>query len=248
METVMKTLTTLRSAAVATFAVAALSVPTIAQANDYNNCSAQSQEEQLVAGLIGAVLGGVAGSQLAGNGARSEGSALGAIAGGIAGAAIADGNNDCDKRQNPSYNNRNYSGQTYGTRTVYQPTRTRGYNNGYRTTGYSDRGYRRSDNRGYNRRGYDNRGYNNRRGYDNRSHNGYNNGNGSGLRAQLEDVRYRLYDLRDQNRRIERHLRRDHHNYRLLRRQERVCDEILRLEKKERRIKRKLNRQANYRY
>ena len=249
----MKTLTTLRSAALATFAVAAISLPTVAQARDYNDCSSKSQEEQLVAGLIGAVIGGVAGSQISGDGARTEGSAIGAIAGGIAGAAIADGQNDCDKikrRGNNSYDNR-----SYGSRTVYQPTRTRGYNNrnnnGYRTAGYNQRGYRNNGyNNGSNRR--NNRGYNNRRndrGYNNRRHNGYNNSYGynSGTRAQLEDVRYRLMDLRKQNRTIERHLAYYHNDYDLLQRQERVCNEILRLEKKERRLKRRLRGNNNYR-
>jgi len=229
----MKTLTPLRSAAVATFAVAALSLPTMAQASDYKNCGSKSQEEQVIAGLIGAVIGGVAGSQLAGNGARTEGSAIGAIAGGIAGAAIADGQNDCDKVQRRG--NNVYSGQTYGRTTpVYQPRRTRGYNNGYRTTGYNQRGYntRRND-----------RGYNNR---SRQTHNGYgNNGGYSNLRAQLEDVRYRLHDLRDQNRRLERRIRRDHHNDRLIHRQERVYSEIRRLERKQRRLQRRLNKR-NY--
>ncbi|GEM_PF-6193550 len=42
---------------------------------------------------IGAGLGGIIGSQIAGNGVRSEGSAIGAVVGGLAGAAIANSTN-----------------------------------------------------------------------------------------------------------------------------------------------------------
>jgi len=227
----MKTLTPLRSAAVATFAVAALSLPTMAQASDYKNCGSKSQEEQLVAGLIGAVIGGVAGSQIAGNGARTEGSAIGAIAGGIAGAAIADGNNDCDKKVQRRGNN-TYSGNTYGTRTVYQPARTPAVYDRRVTT---RRVYQPRRTNGYRSNRNTNYGYNN--GYR-QAHNGYDRS--YNLRAQLEDVRYRLHDLRDENRRLERRIRRDHHNERLIHRQEKLYSEIRRLKRKERRLKRRL--------
>lgn len=55
--------------------------------------SSSNANDQVVGGLIGAVAGGVIGSQVAGNGARTEGSILGALIGGAAGAAIAENNN-----------------------------------------------------------------------------------------------------------------------------------------------------------
>ena len=217
----MKTIKTLRSAALATFAVAAVSLPTLAQAQTYNSgyynpsaeCKSDENDAQLVGGLLGAAIGGVAGSEIAGRGDQTEGAVIGAIIGGIAGAAIGDESVNCDKRRGRAYNT-NYSGQTYGnTRTITR--------NGYQTVTYPY--------------GYDNnRRYDNRRGYNNGR--GYNNSD----RRQLQDVRYRLRDLRDKNARIERRLRRHGHNYELVRRQERVCNEILRLEKKERRLSRRV--------
>jgi len=99
-----------------------------------------------VAGAIGAVLGGVLGSQVSGNGARTEGSVLGAVLGGVAGAAIADGNNDCDKiRSGSTYRTTTNSG--YNRAPVVTTVRhdTRSYNRGYTTTSRSyNRGYSNS--------------------------------------------------------------------------------------------------------
>ena len=79
--------------------------------------SAQStfSDNQLIGGLIGATAGGVFGSQVSGNGARTEGSAIGAVVGGIAGLALAGGNN------NNRSNNTTYSQPVYSSapRTVY---------------------------------------------------------------------------------------------------------------------------------
>jgi len=69
-------------------------------------------------------LGGVLGSQVAGSGARTEGSVLGAVLGGVAGAAIA-GNGNNGRR---SYGGNGY----YNGNTGYYG----GYNNGYSQSGY----------------------------------------------------------------------------------------------------------------
>lgn len=229
----MKMLTTLRAATFATLAGAAISLPTLAQATDYNNtgyydpgqkCRSQENDAQLIGGLLGAVVGGVAGSQVAGNGARTEGSVIGALLGGLAGAAIGDESVDCDKKRRQRIYGTTYSGQTYGRRApviydrtvtprrVYQPARTRTYrsnngyrNNGYRTTDYSYGGHDRYDSN----------------------------------RAQLKDVHRRLHNLRDENQRLERKLRYTH-NHRLERRRDWVRKEIWRLEKKERRYQRRV--------
>ena len=245
----MKMLTTLRAATLATLAGAAISLPTLALASDYNNtsyydpgqkCRSQENDAQLIGGLLGAVVGGVAGSQVSGNGARTEGSVIGAVVGGLAGAAIGDESVDCDKKRRQRYDNTYYNGQTYGrtrpvvydrtvtTRRVYQPARrTYGYN-GYRNRGYRNNGYR--DN------GYRNNGYNN--GYRTTNYS-YGHERYDGNRAQLRDVRRRLHNLRDENIRLENQLRYSH-NYRLERRRDWVCDEIIRLEKKERRYERRV--------
>lgn len=138
--------------AAATFATPVLAHAGEYRTTSYNDDCRTNTEEQVVAGALGAVLGGVLGSQVSGNGARTEGSVLGAVLGGAAGAAIADGNNDCDKiRQRRGYN------------TSYQTVPSRTYNSGYnrnrtvytsprvqtvRHTTYGNRGY------GYNDGGY----------------------------------------------------------------------------------------------
>ncbi len=230
----MKMLTTFRAATFATLAGAAISLPALAQANnyqatDYNRgyydpgqkCRSQENDAQIVGGLLGAVVGGVAGSQVSGNGARTEGSVIGAVLGGIAGAAIADESVDCDKRRRVRYTNTTYSGQTYGrsapivygrtttTQRVYQPTRrTYGNNNGYNNNGYTTVNYTRIGK----------------------------------LRAKLDDVRYRLRELREKDRRLERRLRRDYRP-RLAQKQLWVQDEIHRLQRKKRRLKKRLRNQ-----
>ena len=250
----MKTLTTLRSAALATFAVAAVSLPTLAQAAEYNNgyynpnaeCKSKENEAQLIGGVLGAIAGGVIGSQVSGNGARTEGSAVGAVLGGLAGAGIGDESVDCNKRRRRAYtSNRGYQRTTpvvhnrrVTPRRVYQPTRNNGRNNGYQNAGYNQGHY---GNGRYNQR---NRGYNNQR-----HHGGYNDGYGynDGKRAALQNVRYRLRELRQKNRRLERRVYNDPYNYRLKERLDWVCNEIIRLERKERRLSRKVRHQ-NRRY
>ena len=154
-----KTLTAVVLAA-ATFATPALAHAGNYSTTSYKNDCATNTQEQVVAGAIGAALGGVLGSQTAGNGARTEGSVLGAVLGGAAGAAIADGQNDCDKlRDNRTY--RTTTNRSYDTGYNRAPVVTTvGHNRGYRTT--YDRGYRTNYDRGYRTttytRGYD-RGY-----------------------------------------------------------------------------------------
>ena len=96
--------------------VMALSMtPALAAANSYGGqenaherCKRDEDNKQVLGGLAGAVVGGVFGSQVSGNGARTEGSAIGAVLGGLAGAGLADKAIDCD----PVYDNRGY--QTSG--------------------------------------------------------------------------------------------------------------------------------------
>ncbi len=256
----MKTLTTLRSAALATFAVAAVSLPTLAQAAEYNNgyynpnaeCKSKENDAQLIGGLLGAIAGGVIGSQVSGNGARTEGSAVGAVLGGLAGAGIGDESVDCNKRRRRAYtSNRGYQrttpvvhNRTVITRRVHQPTRNYGRNNGYQNAGYNQ-GYNRND-RYYRNDRYNQRGH---RHDSNCRHDGYNDGYGynDGKRAALQNVRYRLQELRQKNRRLERRVYNDPYNYRLKERLDWVCNEIARLERKERRLSRKVRHQ-NRRY
>ncbi len=151
----MATLNAKKTLAAVVLAAATFATPALAHAGNYsttsykNDCATNTQD-QVVAGAIGAILGGVLGSQTAGNGARTEGSVLGAVLGGAAGAAIADGQNDCDKiRKNSTYSTTTNRGYDNGYNRAPVVT-TVGHNTGYRTT-TSNRGYTTTSSRGYDR-------------------------------------------------------------------------------------------------
>ena len=132
----MAHITAKKTLAAAALAAASFTTPAFAQSVDYTrayeDCRSNTNE-QVIGGLIGAVAGGVFGSQVAARGARSEGSALGAVLGGVAGAAIADGANDCDKYREAQQSSAVYTTQPVTTTSapVYtQPvpvTSTQGY-------------------------------------------------------------------------------------------------------------------------
>lgn len=129
----MANLNAKKTLAAVALAAATFATPAFAHAGNYSTTSYHDDcrtntDEQVLAGAVGAVLGGVLGSQVSGNGARTEGSVLGAVLGGAAGAAIADGNNDCDKIRNGSV----------------RTTQSRVYDQGYSNTGYSNIGASRT--------------------------------------------------------------------------------------------------------
>ena len=98
----------------ATAVIALCLTPNLAAANGigydaHERCKKDEDKRQVIGGLAGAVVGGVVGSQISGNGARTEGSAIGAVIGGLSGAGIADKSVDCD----PVYDT---------TETVYAPS------------------------------------------------------------------------------------------------------------------------------
>ena len=245
----MKTLQILRNASIATLTLAAVTLPTVAQASDYNRgyvdqsraCKSKENDAQLVGGLLGAVIGGVVGSEIAGQDDRDEGAVIGAVIGGLAGVGLGDESVNCDKRRRRAYYNGGYSNTNYRGTT---------YRNGYRPTTYS---YGNGNRRGYNR-GYNNGYYN---GYNNSYNNGYNGYETPYERhehqerirkyndtyAQLQDVQYRLHDLRQRDRRLARKIEYAndaYHAHDLQERRDRVRNEIARLHKKERRFQRRL--------
>ena len=222
-----KTLTAVALAA-ATFATPALAHAGNYSTSSYNNDCLTNTQEQAVAGAIGAVIGGVLGSQVSGNGARTEGSVLGAVIGGAAGAAIADGNNDCDKiRKRSTYrtvSNRGYDrGYTTNRRVYTQPRVSTVIHHDYgKRRGYSKR------NRGYSSRGY---GYDDRGGYD-----------------RIDRINRRIDHLR----RERASLKRDQEFYGFSRRIDRrlydIKCELDDLKKRKRHIKKVERRRASYRY
>lgn len=228
----MKTLNLLRGAALASFASAVISVPTLAQAADYKHayqspsaeCRADEDEARVIGGIIGAVVGGVAGSQVSGNGARTEGSVVGAIAGGLLGAGIGDQAVDCNARR--------------AERRGY----TTGYNSGYSNSGYRNNGYRSApivQTRTVVRSG---QRYGN--GYQTVSH---NRGNIRRLKRELQEVRWEQSEVRRKLRRLERN-RYDMPRGKFRKRYNRLCDQVAHLEQRERRLKRKIRKNTNRAY
>ncbi len=125
-------------------------LPSIAAANSYNSgytahekCKQGENNRQLLGGLAGAVAGGVFGSQVAGTGARTEGSAIGVVLGSLAGAGIADKTIDCD----PVYDTptsgyapaptSQYGSTNYGSSSTYNTTPSYGSSSTYGNSGYS---------------------------------------------------------------------------------------------------------------
>ena len=91
-----------RTIAAALLGTAVLGAPITSYAQDFRTnsrnfteCKIDDRNNQVVGGLIGAVAGGVFGSQVSGNGARTEGSIIGAALGAAAGATIADSRRNC---------------------------------------------------------------------------------------------------------------------------------------------------------
>jgi uncharacterized protein YcfJ len=130
----------------AAIAAAAITVPALASAQNYNNgyaaptqqCQQSVNNNRLAGGAIGAVAGAVLGKQVAGRNARSEGQVLGAVIGAVAGSEIGRRRVACDdyayRNQAPvrqsSYQNNGYGYSNYEPQGGYNQDRT--YNASYR--------------------------------------------------------------------------------------------------------------------
>jgi len=109
----------------ATALVASIALtPAFASANNFGSselgaherCKRDEDNRQILGGFAGAALGAVLGSQVAGSGARTEGSVIAGTLGALAGAGIADKTIDCD----PVYpHEQTYSGGSYSGGQVY---------------------------------------------------------------------------------------------------------------------------------
>jgi len=183
----MNTFSRNRLLAAAALTAATFTAPAIAHAGNYSSynssyedCKKSDTEAQIIGGVLGALAGGVFGSNVAGGGVQDEGTALGAAAGAAAGIAIA--NKDCKKR-NGIYTDRS-SDRRYAT--TQTPVRTVSYN--------GNRGYNRGYNSGYSNRGYSSRGY----GYDDRGFGGFRNQRQ--VRKEIKRLKYEAEDLRRRKR------------------------------------------------
>ncbi len=122
-------------------AAASFTLPTIANAQSYNgqsyaytDCRRSDKKNQLAGGLLGAAAGAIIGSQVSGNGARTEGSAIGAVLGGAAGVGIGGDMRNCGK-ETSRYSN---TGQVYSSSGT-----SHGSNSGYQSSTYSTQTYPR---------------------------------------------------------------------------------------------------------
>jgi len=135
----MKMLSRNHTIIAATLAAVTFGLPSFAQAHHaggnsyltYEECKKKDRKNQVVGGLVGAVAGGVFGSQVSGNGARSEGSAIGALVGGTAGALIGDDKRHCEELlrygQPSGYSSGGHGHSHHSSPPRYQPVPTHSY-------------------------------------------------------------------------------------------------------------------------
>ena len=110
----------------------------------FSNSDRRSRDngDQVLGGVVGALAGGVIGSQVAGRGSRTEGALIGGLLGGVTGAAIA--GTDSRSRRNSGFN-RGFNRSTRFNRGFSSPSYR--YNRGYDSVyGYNNR---RSFSRGF---------------------------------------------------------------------------------------------------
>lgn len=136
-------------------ALAATAMPAFAQGR---SCQEVRANNQVGGALVGSILGGVFGSNIAASGHRGDGTAVGAVVGGLIGAGVGGSATDC-RPAYPTYSpgygagsdyypNPNYGGPYYDGRNGYPPHANDGYDYGYAGSypqgdGYST--YRRDD-------------------------------------------------------------------------------------------------------
>lgn len=225
----MAKLNATKTLAAVTLAAVTLTTPAIAQANNYSNanysyedCKRADGENQLIGGLLGAVAGGVLGSQVAGNGARTEGSAIGALLGGGLGVAIGDDQRRCKELKTASYDNapRNYN-SGYSTanqgvsssRTVYTSPRVQTVNAGY----------------SYGNQSYGNQSY----GYKDSAKN------------RLRRIENRIDSLKYEHADLKKRLKYDYDPY-IARRLDEIDYELSALKKQKKRVKREVRRNTRH--
>ena len=204
-------------------AAAALAPTASAQSYDYLDCKRADKDAQIVGGLIGAAIGGVAGSQVAGRGERTEGSVIGALAGAAAGAGIADDRRNCTREEYATVRPRDRGTYSVPSTTVYGSTvyGGSGYDTGLLTPVHHRRGHR-----GHHR--HHDRGYGN-----------------YGFRDRYE-VRYEIERLKAEDDRLKRRSRYEYAPW-IERRRDEIRREVKRLKRIEDRLKDRRDDWRDYR-
>lgn len=118
---------TLTTALAATVALGAMSTPLAVSAQPYgdpgyrNPCQMKKHKGSTGGAILGALAGAVIGSQVSGNGARTEGSAVGALAGGVVGSQIGRSSaKDSDACLREGYYDNRQTYRTYGQAYYYR--------------------------------------------------------------------------------------------------------------------------------
>jgi uncharacterized protein YcfJ len=125
---------------------AMLVIPAAASADDYRyrgynddtQCQQRVNDNTVGGGLIGAGVGAIAGSQIAGRGNKTEGSVLGAVVGAVVGSQVGKNRIACDDRYQYEHRQSGYNNQRYN-QGYYDRDRNYDYNrSSYNGNGYND--------------------------------------------------------------------------------------------------------------
>ena len=206
--------TTLGGAAALVLAALA---PAPASASDYHHCKRSDKDAQVVGGLVGGLLGAVAGHEIADRGETTEGAVIGGLLGAAAGAGVGDGRRNC----------------TAEARTRH------GYDSGYTLPDTTIRG---SSYRTVTPARVHNAHYPNRRGHNGHRH-GYGHDYGHGYAPAIGgfqhswDARREIERLKAEDRRLKRETR-NRFAPRLERRRDEIRWEVRRLKEIEDQLKR----------
>jgi|GEM_PF-1418334 len=225
-----------------TLSAAAVMVPATASAQSYNSgaytsgsdyldCKRSDKDAQVVGGLVGGLLGAVAGHEIAGRGDTTEGAVIGGLIGAAAGAGVGDDRRNCRKETRARTGYATNTGYRVPTSTTYGGAVITEVHHGGRRHNGRNRGYDRGHDQGRHR-GYD-------RGYDRGYNRGYRDDFG-GFRSK-RDVRYQIERLKDEDRRLK---RRAKYEYRpgIERRRDEIRWEVKRLKRIEDRFERRNDR------
>jgi hypothetical protein len=141
----------IRTALILAAATAAIALPASAQTYQ-RNCANTKNSSQLGGAVVGSIIGGVLGNNIASNGHRADGTTVGAVLGGLVGAGVGGSSVRCDPvplppppgTYAPGYSNQYGSGYGYQQQPYgYSPAPAGAYpvDPGYSGYGHGNDGY-----------------------------------------------------------------------------------------------------------